>query len=422
MTLKTVQRVGTGLMVTIALSVQPLQYSLLRGVGQALAATCVPSPTNKCAVVDPDPPAPATPQVQYFLLPGIGDGGPKTTSGIGYESGYFDPTNLPQFLTNTGQAAVTVSAFQPWADWRNKNLTIQGGDLASTISSVAAGDTKAILIGHSMGGLRGRSALQFNNTNYPNLQTKVKALVTLGTPHFGAPIIEKGKPAATLLGGVFGVALSGFVGLGPYLPGAVGMFGARAWAASIIDTPSGQDMRPNGNSAFLNRLNSGAEKVPAGVALLRVSGLNSNIDSYGASAGIAPSTAQVGALRSNVGNVLFVAGAVAMGMAFFTFGATIPWALALFAAAYLLLNLPAFWRNNVMGAATGDGVVPQTSQSLPANIGGQQLVSDLDLPFSVHTGRYGEYQAQSSGEYTDNGLLQRRLQELQGRLGVPQSQ
>lgn len=434
MALKLVQRIGTGLMVTIALGIQPAQYALAaQGSALLTAQATNPPPPDNCDPPPSDPDIPydgchrigssttpgSPPQVKYFLLPGIGDKGPNAYG----ESSYFEGTHLPEFLAPQGQS--TIAAVQPWADWKNKDLTVQGSDLASSINATAS--PQVILIGHSMGGLRGRSALEFNTATYPSLQTKVKALVTLGTPNFGAPIIEKGKPAATLLGGVLGVALSGFVGLGPYLPGAVGMFGARTWAASIIDTPSGRDMRPNGNSAFLNRLNSGAEKIPSGVALLRVSGLNSSIDSYGASAGIAANTGQVAALRSNLGNVMFVFGVTALAMAFFTFGATIPWGLALIAAAYLLLNLPAFWRSNVMGAASGDGVVPEDSQKLPINIGGkragsaQQPVADLDLLTAVHTGRYGEYQAQSNGEYTENTKLQRRLQDLQTSLSIPVS-
>lgn len=441
--MRRLRSLGTTLMITVAIAIQPVQYGLLAGVGRALAQAgdpCGPvtqrllgpsakggatsngtvTPIYECEPqVNPGGGGTTTsPKVAYFLLPGIGDGPP--TNG---QSTYFNPTGLPGFLMNTGQTAVPVSAVQPWADWKNKNLTVQGSELSSKISATAAANTNIILIGHSMGGLRGRSALQFNNTSNPSLQTNVKALVTLGTPHFGAPIIDKGKPAATLLGGVLGVSLSAFVGLGPYLSGAVGMFGARAWAASILDTPSGQDMRQSPNNSFLNRLNapSSAEKIPANVALLRVSGQNSDIDSYGASAGIAESTAAVGALRSNLGNVTLIAGVVAMGMAFFTFGATIPWALALFAASYLLLNLPAFWRNNVMGAAQGDAIVPQDSQNLPAGIGGKQVVADLDLSFAVHTGRYGEYQVNAYGEYVDNQKLRARLQALQVSLNIPVS-
>lgn len=430
---------GTTLMVSLAIAIQPVQYGLLAGVGRALAQqTCdppvyerAPGTAAKAGTITPQdlecqptvlpgspPGTPPTASVKYYLLPGIGDGGP--TNG---KSTYFNPTKLEDFLATTNQTAIPVTTTQAWADWKAKNLTDQGRDLAAQVGSEATGTAKAILVGHSMGGLRARSALQFNTNAYPGLKTNVLAMVTLGTPHLGAPIINLGKPAATLLGGVFGTALSGFFGLGPYLPGAVGMFGARAWAASIVNTPSGQDMRPDANNAFLNRLNqpSTSERIPSNVVVLRVVGQNSDIDSYGASANIAPATGNVRGLRTTLGGFFAVAGGFAMVMGIFTFGATIPWALALLASAYLLLNLPTFWRDNVMGAPTGDGVVPEASQRMPA-VGGKQPVADLDLPFAVHTGRYGEYQAQSTDEYKDNLKLQTRLRELQTALNIPVSQ
>ena len=370
--------------------------------------------------------SPSTTRVKYYLLPGIGDNAPTVVGSKAYST-YFSATKLVDFLESSEKSGgLPIDEEAPFADWKTKDLTIQGTQLAAQVGAEATGTTKAILIGHSMGGLRARSALQFNNATYPSLQSNVLAMVTLGTPHKGAPIINNGKPVATLLGGVFGIALGGFVGLGPYLPGAIGMFGARAWAASILDTPSGKDLRPG--SPFLNRLNqtvtpNAAEKIPANVALLRVVGKNSDIDAYGASANVASSAASVTALRQGVGSYFAVAGGLALAMGFFTWGATVPWGLALLAASYLLLSLPAFWRNNVMGAPTGDGVVPEDSQSMPPNLGGRQLtnVFDLTLPQAVHTGRYGEYQAQSSGEYTNNVQFETRMQELQTSLSLPTS-
>lgn len=439
MTFSLAQRVGTVLMITLALAIQPTQYALAaEGMKSASSGFVLlkddtdncdappedPDPAlwDGCHRISPNPPSPSggsAPEVNYFLLPGIGDGTQKFDG----QSGYFDGSRLPEFLANTNQSDVRVNVTQRWADWKTKDLTVQGRDLANDITQIASNNAKVVLIGHSMGGLRGRSAVQFNNNAFPLLTTNVKALVTLGTPHRGAPIINNGKPAATLVGGVMGAAASGFVGLGPHtlLTGVAGMFGLRTWAKSIIDTPSGQDMRPG--SGFLTRLNypSASEQVPANVALLRISGLNNDIDALGASGNVAETTDDVRTLRTGVSNFLFVSGTFAVAMAFFTWGATLPWGLALLGASYLLATLPAFWRNNVVGSSQGDTVVPRDSQSIPDGIGGSRPVSDLDLQTAVHTGRYGEYQAQSTNGYTENVALQERLKALQTRLDLPTS-
>lgn len=372
-------------------------------------------------------------QVKYMLLPGIGDGDRNVNDD---QSDYFADTRLQNFLdsSNNPTTGTNVSVARPWNEWHATGLAAQGTDLASKLNAAAASNTKIILIAHSMGGLRGRQALQFNSTNYPAMASSVKALVTMGTPNLGAPVIENAKPAATLLGGVFGTAVVGFTpavgtfdGYGPFIGGVLGMFGARAWAANIVDSESGKDMKPT--SAFISDLNSSAApKIPSHVVTVSISGLNSNIDSYGASYGLTTpftqtlgSTAAVQNVRVGVASYFTVAGALMIAAGFFTSGLTVPFGLALLAAATLLFTLPAFWRSNVMGSTDGDAIVPKDSQPVPAGAGGDRSLGDLTLNAAMHTGRFGEYQAQSTGEYVDNLNLQTMLKAVQDRVGVPRS-
>lgn len=159
----------------------------------------------------------------------------------------------------------------------------------------------------------------------------------------------------------------------------------------------------------------------SGLLRARTWGNNSNIDSYGASVNVAPTTQQVMTLRNDAATLTGVAGLMALAAGFFTFGATTAWGLALMATAYLLSDLPTFWRQNVMGGAEGDGVVTTQSQRLPTTAGGGERLSQ-DLPFAVHTADYGEYQTVSKREYTNDNLLRARLVDVQQRIDVTVSQ
>jgi pimeloyl-ACP methyl ester carboxylesterase len=57
-----------------------------------------------------------------------------------------------------------------------------------------------VLVGHSMGGLVARSACRFADDGGHSWRTRVRALVTLGTPHHGAPLEQGGSWLQFLLG------------------------------------------------------------------------------------------------------------------------------------------------------------------------------------------------------------------------------
>jgi triacylglycerol lipase len=62
----------------------------------------------------------------------------------------------------------------------------RGTQLASAILQVPPSDEKLHVIAHSMGGLDARYAL----SNIPEVATRVKTLVTIGTPHRGSPVAD----------------------------------------------------------------------------------------------------------------------------------------------------------------------------------------------------------------------------------------
>lgn len=80
-------------------------------------------------------------------------------------------------------------------DWRENN-TYTAGQLADLLNNIydtysanTDSDFRIILIGHSMGGLVARAYLEnVGPANQDKVLGKIAALITLGTPHLGAPL------------------------------------------------------------------------------------------------------------------------------------------------------------------------------------------------------------------------------------------
>jgi pimeloyl-ACP methyl ester carboxylesterase len=70
-------------------------------------------------------------------------------------------------------------------DWRRSNI-VSAAALAHRLDQLP-GDVDIILLGHSMGGLVARHYLESGRFNARRAFQQVKALITLGTPHRGAP-------------------------------------------------------------------------------------------------------------------------------------------------------------------------------------------------------------------------------------------
>jgi pimeloyl-ACP methyl ester carboxylesterase len=104
------------------------------------------------------------------------------------------PTNTPPVQQQQPwlQWPLTTNAVIGWGyDWRQDNLTVTAlmlqNFLSSLVSTSPAVD-RITLIGHSMGGLVSRTYLEHVGVNDTNILSKIDQLITLGTPHLGAPL------------------------------------------------------------------------------------------------------------------------------------------------------------------------------------------------------------------------------------------
>ncbi len=67
---------------------------------------------------------------------------------------------------------------------------------------LANGDVEISLVGHSMGGLVARSAAHYGDRDRAAWVSALRRIVTLGTPHQGAPLEQLGHVAARVLGAI----------------------------------------------------------------------------------------------------------------------------------------------------------------------------------------------------------------------------
>jgi pimeloyl-ACP methyl ester carboxylesterase len=106
-----------------------------------------------------------------------------TSQGFQYFD-YSNPAGLPKLPPKNLLLGLAY-------DWRQDNSTsaryLQGA--LQTIDSAykATGDYQVFLVGHSMGGLVSRAYLEDATFAKDPWRSNIKALITLGTPHLGAP-------------------------------------------------------------------------------------------------------------------------------------------------------------------------------------------------------------------------------------------
>jgi hypothetical protein len=81
-----------------------------------------------------------------------------------------------------------------------RHVSENGDALAALLDGAAARFRDVVIVAHSMGGLVARAALHAGTTTQQAWRRKVRALVTLGTPHHGAPLEQGGNVVETLLG------------------------------------------------------------------------------------------------------------------------------------------------------------------------------------------------------------------------------
>ncbi len=81
-----------------------------------------------------------------------------------------------------------------------RHVSDNGRELAGLIEAEAGGFADVVLVAHSMGGLVARSAVLCAEDAGHAWRAKLRALVTLGTPHHGAPLERGGNVIDLLLG------------------------------------------------------------------------------------------------------------------------------------------------------------------------------------------------------------------------------
>lgn len=395
------------------LSVSPIQFGLFAQLGQAMAG-CVNTPTVHCAPPpDPGPTTPPPPpaNVQYYLSPGFGDG--VSTGTTDYFSGY----GFQSFLGSKDAAeSRTVSTNAVAADYKNTNIPTQATVFAGAIRDKATGSQKVIVVGHSTGVARIREAIQ-HDSSYANMD-KIVGMISIGGANSGAPIAQNGPgltgQLTTVLGAIVVAAAPQSIGV--VLPGIVAV---RNYVDNILSNPTGQDLWPT--SSFFQKLNDpGQGPIPSQIATLEIRGQNNNIDSYIGSIWGPRSTQDVELLRKGAGNTAAVAAGLFWALAFFTFGGTVPLALAFTVAAFTFYNLPTIWKQRGVGAEAGDGLLPESTQMIPANIAGSTRFVTV-LPRATHTGAFGELNIRNYGEYTDAPTMTQSIQGFQGNRLVPAS-
>lgn len=101
-----------------------------------------------------------------------------------------------------GIALGVTLGFTPVCARYNSGLHVsENGDvLAALLEDAAAPFRDVVIVAHSMGGLVARAALQAGTALQHGWRRKVRALVTLGSPHHGAPLERAGNVVEALLG------------------------------------------------------------------------------------------------------------------------------------------------------------------------------------------------------------------------------
>jgi pimeloyl-ACP methyl ester carboxylesterase len=224
---------------------------------------------------------PNNPQLALSLLEAQ-DLYPGTPLKWGTKDGYG---SFAQYFRNLGFSVASASASSPTPpasltgnlligfgyDWRQDNTTSAQAlqTLLNNIDARYGNAYQLYLIGHSMGGLVSRAYLETSLANAKVTQ-KIKGLITLGTPHLGAPLA---------LGGVMGM-LQDLPSEAAFLDTLIPSFLDQSWSDSTYELlpPNQTAMCPQ--TAFLidstgSRYSVFDPKLPS-YMLNAVTGLNAS--------------------------------------------------------------------------------------------------------------------------------------------------
>lgn len=238
------------------------------------------------------------------------------------------------------------------------------------------GDFPFILVGHSMGGLRARYYAQFVRPGNPNM----RGIVTLGTPHSGAPIISGGANLISRLEADLRLASNGGLTKATQLFLGTSSFGESNLVNFLYSRPPGiHDLTPN--SAFLQKINNtppgcrwqssvqgdhtqwfqvcpakttaGDHPIPPQVKIASLMGNNNDI------ADLAPGFRTGQKVMSKLAGTW---ASLLWSQSWLT-GKSVPAAHAASDLKYVADNVDSVWANVVVGSVQSDLVVPLASQS-----------------------------------------------------------
>nr|WP_246580673.1 hypothetical protein [Deinococcus aestuarii] len=191
--------------------------------------------------------------LDYVLLHGLGDTPSRFTTNTSTWNPGGQPWALQEWLSYQSRTAPLVSLGTVTSPYEYNSITrsipAQATDLPNKVPGL--GSRPYMMIGHSQGGLRARYFAEFLAQN--QTKTNLKALLTVGSPNQGAPIVVNGPGViqrintdATIASlGLLNVAsmvITGKASVQEYIPA---LFGA--------NTTGTMDMAPH--STFMQQLN-----------------------------------------------------------------------------------------------------------------------------------------------------------------------
>jgi hypothetical protein len=292
----------------------------------------------------------------------------------------------------------------------SKSIKAQATDLKTDVDAARnSGATDIVLVGHGVGGVRNRAYIQaLQNSGQRSVDDNVKALVTIGTPNKGAPALS-GLPtlgaigitsvalAWTLAGGalsgasgaITGAIMGGFMAL-PFASGFSNLSSKIAIGAAASELASDSQLLGQLNNESRCRwetrneirygwfgytwwesvsyqiCSSGTElgfkAIDNDIFTLSVFSDNNDVDNL-ASLPEAGMNLFTNNNRQVIALIFSLLSAGLFTLAFVTFGATVPSAIACGLAATYFWAFPEFYKTAI-GSSEHDGAIPVSSQKM----------------------------------------------------------
>jgi hypothetical protein len=315
---------------------------------------------------------------------------------------------------------------------------------ATVMQSNLKGETgkPLVIVGQSQGGIIGRYYTQFQRGDS---DPKVYGLITVGTPHQGAPVLVNGPKLIGRIEGQLATATWGVTGWAQIIAGlslntGVSLTSIISKVGNIaLGTNQGaQDLKPG--SDVLKKLNTSSAQncfwvasyswrqvwwwwvqdttwsyicqknpdykpIPSSTYFGSMWGSNNSIYSL---------DNRIATYMSYLGGIGAVTLPINIGLIIPTFGVAAVPASASAALLFESANFENNWKNEVVGDSQGDSFIPRYSQIAPSNIGGNYLQT-VELPKLTHVNRQDSEVAESSSTVTIAGLniMQARMKVQQ---------